>query len=54
MPDISMCANPTCPLKEQCYRYTAKPSSFRQSYMSFKYDRRKKFGCDYFWDKSKT
>ena len=36
MPDISMCVNKECTLKETCYRFTAKPSEFRQSYGSFK------------------
>lgn len=34
MPDISMCTGNGCTLKENCYRYTAKPSEFRQSYFS--------------------
>lgn len=41
MPDISMCfgakeiqgKKDICPLREKCYRYTAKPSEFRQSYI---------------------
>lgn len=36
MPDISMCRNEECPLKLKCYRYTAIPSEFMQSYTSFK------------------
>ena len=31
MPDIAMCGNKTCPLKDMCYRFTAKPSPY-QSY----------------------
>lgn len=31
MPDISMCRNHECPLKDACYRYTATPSD-RQPY----------------------
>jgi len=31
MPDISMCANETCPKKDTCYRYTATPS-YHQAY----------------------
>lgn len=48
MPDISMCANKQCPSREQCYRFTAAPSTF-QSYMKFEVangDNK----CDYFWD----
>ncbi len=42
MPDISMCKNFQCPLKDNCYRYVAKPS-FHQTYTYFEY----KDGCDY-------
>jgi hypothetical protein len=35
MPDISMCSNEQCELKYHCYRYTAEPSEFRQSYGDF-------------------
>ena len=30
-PDITMCVGTNCPNKENCYRYTAKPSDY-QSY----------------------
>lgn len=29
MPDISMCANQTCPSRLLCYRYTAQPSEWQ-------------------------
>ncbi len=45
MPDISLCQNYSCPLKEKCYRFTAKPSEFRQSYGMFEYE---DGNCDYF------
>jgi hypothetical protein len=45
MPDISMCKNEECPLRNQCYRYTAVPEVY-QSYASFKPDENGK--CDYF------
>lgn len=32
MADITMCFGGGCPMKEQCYRYTAKPDKYRQSY----------------------
>lgn len=32
MPDITMCDDASCPMKEDCYRYRAVPSQFRQSY----------------------
>ena len=46
MPDISMCSGEGCPMREQCYRYTAKPSEW-QSY--FGRPPIKEDGtCDYF------
>ena len=36
MPDISMCANETCPKRNECYRFTATPNPYRQSYADFK------------------
>lgn len=48
MPDISMCFGNDCHKKESCYRYTATPSEFRQSYFGkppIKDDK-----CDYYWD----
>lgn len=35
MPDILMCQNKDCPKKEQCYRFTAEPSKYRQTYAGF-------------------
>ena len=32
MPDITMCLGTKCPYKESCYRFTAKPSEYMQSY----------------------
>ena len=51
MPDISMCSNPiNCPNQNNCYRFTAKPDKFMQSYADFQYIDGK---CDYFWDNNK-
>ena len=36
MPDISMCLNKKCELRKKCYRFTAEPSQYRQSYANFK------------------
>jgi len=47
MPDISMCRNMECKLRMNCYRYRAKPNSFRQSYGTFYLVGDK---CNYFWD----
>lgn len=47
MADITMCNGGDCPVKDKCYRFTAKPSEFRQSYFlntPFKDDK-----CDMFW-----
>lgn len=47
MPDITMCEGTDCPHKEKCYRYTAKPSEFRQSY--FAEPPIKDGKCDHYW-----
>jgi hypothetical protein len=55
MPDITMCWGDNCPIKETCYRYTATPSKWRQSYFAetpIKEDNT----CDHFmkiWDRYK-
>ena len=46
MSDISMCKNDKCPFKEDCYRYTATPNNWSQSYSSFIIIKGK---CEYFW-----
>lgn len=51
MPDIAMCKGDNCPRKTQCYRYTAPPSEFRQSW--FMTAPVKPDGsCTYFYDNS--
>ena len=47
MCDISMCSNGFCPLKEECYRFNAKPNEFRQSYGQFEF---RDGNCDHFWE----
>ena len=47
MPDITMCITRTCPKKEQCYRFTAKPDTL-QTYSDFTYLCNKKKE-NYFW-----
>lgn len=53
MPDISMCMGEGCPMKEECYRYKARPSEYSQSYfMEVPY---KDESCEYFmkfWDRT--
>ena len=39
MPDISMCMNSDCKHKSICYRYSAIPNEYRQSYTTFIYER---------------
>lgn len=48
MPDISMCWNKECPKKLKCYRFTAIPNEFRQTFADFKPD--EEGVCDHFWD----
>tara|TARA_R110002073_G_scaffold44656_5_gene123756 strand:+ start:2257 stop:2439 length:183 start_codon:yes stop_codon:yes gene_type:complete len=45
MPDITMCVNEECKFKLSCYRCTAEPNQYRQSYASFEPEGD---GCDYF------
>jgi len=45
MPDISMCGDRKCLLKENCYRFKAKPNPDYQAYGGFKYD--KGSGCEH-------
>lgn len=47
MPDISMCLDKECSCKGDCYRFTAIPNEFRQSYADFKETEIGK-GCGYF------
>lgn len=35
MPDISMCNNIKCKRRLTCYRFTAKPNPYMQSYSAF-------------------
>lgn len=52
MPDISMCAGGNCPKKQDCYRYTAKPSEFMQTYFCDPPYDAKEGTCEMFWDNS--
>ena len=47
MADITMCSGEKCPLKENCYRYTAKPNEFRQAY--FMEPPVSEGECEHFW-----
>ena len=46
-PDITMCSGEGCPVKEKCYRFTAKPNEYRQSYFVEPPIRDGK--CDHYW-----
>lgn len=48
MPDITMCAGKDCTLKETCYRHTATPSEYHQSY--FLNPPIKEDKCDHYWE----
>lgn len=48
MPDITMCLNSECPVREFCYRYCAIPKDFRQSYHMF--HALHPWRCFNFWD----
>lgn len=56
MPDISMCKNMHCPLKETCYRFTASPSIYGQSYSDFapRITKKGEAKCEYYWKDSKS
>ena len=51
-PDISMCDNKTCPLRNTCYRFIAEPNPYRQSYGDFRWksEEEGKVTCDHYWD----
>lgn len=46
MPDIAMCSGDGCPLKEKCYRFTAKPSDYQSYFLDppIKDDK-----CNHYW-----
>lgn len=49
MPDISKCEGTNCPLKETCYRFTAKSSEYRQAYfMEVPYNHEES-KCNHYW-----
>jgi hypothetical protein len=47
MADITMCVGTDCPHKESCYRFTATPNEYRQSY--FMSPPIKDGKCDMYW-----
>lgn len=49
MPDICMCEGKDCPLKEKCYRFTAKPTPEWQAYFTKSPYKKKTKSCEYLW-----
>ena len=51
MADITKCSGDNCPVKEQCYRFTAESSEYRQSWFTNAPGKTvdDKFTCDMFW-----
>jgi len=47
MPDITMCPGTNCPQRGKCYRFTARPSEYMQSY--FMEAPIKDGKCDMYW-----
>jgi hypothetical protein len=52
MADISKCKDILCPSKDYCYRFTAKPSTFCQTYGIFNLEEDAD-NCDMFWPNGK-
>ena len=55
MPDITMCCNCNCPLREKCYRFRAVPDVCWQSFAMFMPKTSAKrmamvVKCDHFWE----
>jgi len=49
MADITMCTGEGCPLKENCYRFTAEASKYMQSYfLTPPFDGKT---CEMYWGK---
>lgn len=54
MPDITMCRGKDCPKKDSCYRFTAKPNEWRQSYFLESPIDLEKNVCKHYWKDSGT
>ena len=52
MADISKCKDSLCPSKDYCYRFTAKSSTFCQSWGCFNREE-DAYNCDMFWHNGK-
>lgn len=52
--DITKCSGENCPVKEECYRFTAPADEFRQSYFltsPIKTTEEGKLDCEHYWGK---
>jgi hypothetical protein len=49
MPDITMCQDDECPLRDTCWRYTATPHPGYQSYWMTSPRPEGQDGCRYYW-----
>ena len=48
--DITMCKGGNCPLKDQCFRHTAKPSEYQDYFTVVPYKiKNNEFKCNYLW-----
>jgi hypothetical protein len=55
MADITKCKGINCPVKDNCYRYTARDSGFYQSWFVDNNVGKmvdNKFSCDMYWGKN--
>jgi hypothetical protein len=48
MSDITMCQDKDCPKKNNCYRFTAQPDEYLQSYFAAS-PRNEDGTCKYYW-----
>ena len=49
MPDITMCSYLGCPLRNKCYRATAKPDKYQSYVTNPSKIEHGKFVCDMYW-----
>ena len=54
MTDISMCSGKDCPVRDDCYRFTAIPTQYGQSYFMDVPGKtiNGKFTCEMYWGKN--
>lgn len=50
-----MCRSKECPIKDKCYRFTAKPSEYQYYFIESPFEiNDDKFSCDMLWTKYNT